>query len=178
MTCIVAVTDGKKTVMGADSAASFPDSNEIHDFATGKIFATGEYLVGVCGSYKSGQIAQYDMEWPEPPEPGADLDRFMAREITSLLLDSFKKSSHQPDAKAHLLIAVRGRIFIIGSEHSAVSLTLPWTAIGSGRLPAYGALHALASANLSLEDKVHAALAAAQAHTSNVREPFHLLSVG
>lgn len=177
MTCIVAITDGKRTVMGGDSAASFPDNTEIYDFATGKIFSTGEYLVGVCGSYRSGQVAQYEMEWPEPPEPGADLDRFMACEITGRLLETFKKAAHEPNSKALLLIALRGRLFVTGSDNSAVRLRVPWTAIGSGRLPAYGALHALAGAELSLEDKVRAALAAAQAHTANVREPFHLLSV-
>ncbi len=51
MTCIVAVTDGKRTVMGADSAASNADDPEIYNFATSKVFATGEYLVGVCLDY-------------------------------------------------------------------------------------------------------------------------------
>lgn len=178
MTCIVAVTDGVRTVIGADSAASFPDSHELYDFAIDKIFATGEYLVGVCGSYRSGQVARYEMEWPAPPEPGADLERFMVTEVMPRLRQSCLAGGHEAPPKAQLMIALRGRIFTLGNDNCVASLAAPFMAIGSGRLPAYGALHVLAGRELSLEDKVRTALEVAQTYTANVREPFQLLSVG
>jgi len=56
MTCIVGITDGKRIVMGCDSAGSSPENPEIYNVAVDKIFTTGEYLVGICGSYRAGQI--------------------------------------------------------------------------------------------------------------------------
>jgi len=76
------------------------------------------------------------------------------------------------------MIGLRGEIFAIGGDFTALKLQEPWIAIGSGRHTAYGALHALAEAPLDAEDKVRRALAAAQSYTANVREPFHVLSVG
>ena len=59
-----------------------------------------------------------------------------------------------------------------------VKLKDPWLAIGSGRQAAYGALHVLGGLDLDLEEKVRRALAATQECTTNVREPFQLVSVG
>ncbi len=174
MTCIVAITDGKRTVMGADSAAGSTDNPEIYDFATSKLFQKGEYLVGVCGSYRSGQLARYEMEWPDPPEDPAELEGFLVREVVKKLRELYKEAGHVPPPTAAAMVAIRGRIFVIGNDNSVGSLANPWCAIGSGRHTAYGALHVLASLDLGLEEKVSRALAAAQAHTSNVREPLHL----
>jgi len=176
MTCIVAITDGTKTVMGGDSAASSADNPEIYDFSTSKIFATGEYLVGVCGSYRSGQIARWEMDWPELP-PGADIEEFMVREVVKRVRLAFEAASHAAPLKAQLLVALRGRLFTIGHDFSAGSLIVPWLAIGSGRHTAYGALHVLAGLDLDLEEKARRALEAAQSHTANVRQPFRFFTM-
>lgn len=178
MTCIVAMTDGTRTVMGGDSAATSADNAEIYEFATSKIFGHGEYLVGICGSYRSGQVARYEMDWPEPPPPGADLEEFLVREVVPAMRKAFQAAGFEGNPKVQLLIALRGRLFTTSYDFSVGSLNVPWIAIGSGRFTAYGALHVLADLDLDLEAKVRRALVAAQSHTANVREPFHLFSVG
>ena len=180
MTCIVGITDGKRIVVGADSAGSSPDNPELYSIAVDKVWKTGEYLVGICGSYRAGQIARWEMDWPEPPEPGADLERFVVRDIVRALRQALQTAGASPstEGRTQLLIGLRGELFSIGGDYSALKLTEHWIAIGSGRHHAYGALHALAAIELEPEEKVRRALAAAQSHTANVREPFHVLSVG
>jgi ATP-dependent protease HslVU (ClpYQ) peptidase subunit len=182
MTCIVGITDGKRIVMGADSAASTTDNPEIYSFATEKIFTTGEYVVGVCGSYRAGQIVRWEMDWPEPPEPGVDIEGFMVREVVkaisqALVANRFKGAT-EGTRVPQFMIGLRGRLFTLTGDESVGSLKAPWMAIGSGRHSAYGALHVLAAFELELEDKVRRTLGAAQSQVANVREPFHLLSVG
>lgn len=178
MTCIVAITDGDRTVMGGDSAATSADNSEIYDFATSKIFVQGEYLVGVCGSYRSGQVARYEMDWPDPPEPGADLEAFFVQKVVPALRRAFQAAGFEANPKVQLLIALRGQIFVSGYDFSIGTLRVPWTAIGSGRHTAYGALHVLGGLDLGIEEKVRRALEAAQTHTANVREPFHYIHAG
>jgi ATP-dependent protease HslVU (ClpYQ) peptidase subunit len=182
MTCIVGITDGKRIVMGADSAASTTDNPEIYSFATEKIFATGEYLVGVCGSYRAGQIVRWEMDWPEPPEPGVDIEGFIVREVVkaisqALVANRFKGAT-EATRVPQFMIGLRGRLFTLTGDESVGSLKAPWMAIGSGRHCAYGALHVLAGLELDLEEKVRRALAAAQSQVANVREPFQQISVG
>lgn len=182
MTCIVAISDGKRIVMGADSAASTPDNPEIYSFSISKVFAKGEYLIGICGSYRAGQIARFEMDWPEPPEPGADFEEFMVRHVVKAiqrnLVDAGFAGPTEGTRAAQFVIGLRGQIFTTAGDFTVGSQNVPWQAIGSGRHHAYGALHALADFDLDLEDKVRRALGAAQSHTSNVREPFRILSVG
>ena len=182
MTCIVAITDGKRIVMGGDSAASTTDNPEIYSFSISKVFAKGEYLVGICGSYRAGQIARWKMEWPEPPAPGADLEEFMVREVVEAihrsLVDAHFAGPTEGSRAAQFMIGLRGHLFTTAGDFTVGSQNISWQAIGSGRHHAYGALHALADFDLDLEDKVRRALGAAQSHISNVREPFHLLSTG
>jgi hypothetical protein len=180
MTCIVGITDGKRIVMGADSAASTTDNPEIYSFATEKIFTIGEYVVGVCGSYRANQIARWMMDWPEPPEEGVDLEAFMVREVVETLRKAFVETGFagptEGSRSAQFMIGLRGRLFTTAGDFTIGSSNYPWLAIGSGRHNAYGALHVLAGIDLGLEEKVRRALAAAASQTANVREPFYLLT--
>ena len=182
MTCIVGITDGHRTVIGGDSAGSSPDNPEIHTTDVSKVFATGEYLVGYCGSYRAGQLARWDMDWPEPPEPGADLECFFTRVVVKALRQAMQDAepgfTQALPRTAQFMIGLRGHLFSIGQDYSAVKLKDPWLAIGSGRQAAYGALHVLGGLDLDLEEKVRRALVATQECTANVREPFQLVSVG
>lgn len=174
MTCIVGVTDGENVVIGGDSAGSSPEGNELYNLRNEKVFSQGEYLIGYCASYRGGQIARWQVEWPAPPPPGTDLEAFLVREVVPALRSAFTQGGL--DKPAQFLIGLRGRLFSIGGDWSAAELAENWIAIGSGRHIAYGALHALATTTIPTEEKVRLALAAAQRYTSNVREPFLVLA--
>jgi hypothetical protein len=182
MTCIVGISDGKRIVMGGDSAASTTDNPEIYSFSISKVFAKGEYLIGICGSYRAGQIARWKMDWPEPPAAAADLEKFMVLEVVPAiqrnLVDAGFAGPTEGTRAAQFMIGLRGQLFTTAGDFTVGAQILPWQAIGSGRHHAYGALHVLADLELPLEDKVQRALGAAQRYVSNVREPFHLFGVG
>lgn len=175
MTCIVGITDGENIVIGGDTAASSPDGPEIYTLRNEKVFTTGEYLVGYCASYRAGQLARWQVDWPAPP-PGTDLERFLVVEIVPRLRQALTEGG--ADRPAQFLIGLRGQLFCIGSDWTAATLEEGYIAIGSGRHVAYGALHALADLDLPPEEKVLRALKAAQRYTSSVREPFRVLKAG
>ena len=175
MTCIVGITDGKNIVIGGDTAASSPDGPEIYTLRNEKVFATGEYLVGFCASYRAGQLARWQVDWPTPP-PGTELERFLVVEVVPRLRLALAEGG--VDKSAQFLIGLRGQLFSIGGDWTTASLEEGYIAIGSGRHAAYGALHALADLNLPLEEKALRALKAAQRYTANVREPFLVLKSG
>jgi len=122
------------------------------------------------------------MKWPEPPPEGSNLESFLVQELVPTLRQSLQAAGAgqllEGPRVAQYMIGLRGEIFAIGGDFTALKLQEPWIAIGSGRHVAYGALHALAELELAAEEKVRRALAAAQSYTANVREPFHVLSVG
>lgn len=174
MTCIVGISDGKNVTLGGDAAASSPGDRELYILRTEKVFAAGEYLIGYCASYRAGQIAQYQVEWPAPGEvDGADLCRFVVNEVVPVLCKALGGGTTQP---GQFLIGLRGHLFSIANDFSATELEEPWIAIGSGRLPAYGALYAMEGSSLDPQVKARRALEAAERYTTNVRQPFVVLS--
>jgi hypothetical protein len=108
-----------------------------------------------------------------PPEGETDREAFFVREVVPRLRSALEKGgATQP---AQFLVGLRGHLFSIGTEFSAAELEEPWTAIGSGRFAAYGALYALEHVALPAEPKVRLALEASERYTNNVRKPFVLL---
>jgi hypothetical protein len=63
MTCIVGIVDGDRVVIGSDSLASMDDWGR--ERLDKKIFSNGEYVIGVCGSYRAAQILKYDVNFPK-----------------------------------------------------------------------------------------------------------------
>lgn len=175
MTCIVGISDGKNVTLGGDAAASSATDRELYILRTEKVFAAGEYLIGYCASYRAGQIAQYQVDWPAPPEDkDANLCRFVVNEVVPVLQKALEGSGMtQP---GQFLIGLRGHLFSIAHDFSATELEEPWIAIGSGRMPAYGALYAMEDSPLDPKTKARRALEAAERYTNNVRQPFVVLS--
>jgi hypothetical protein len=174
MTCIVGISDGKNVTLGGDAAASSATDRELYTLRTEKVFAAGEYLVGYCASYRAGQIAQYQVEWPTPPEEkDADLCRFVVNAVVPVLC---KALGGGPTHPGQFLIGLRGHLFSIANDFSATELEETWIAIGSGRMPAYGALYAMEDSQLDPKTKARRALEAAERYTNNVRRPFVVIS--
>lgn len=78
--------------------------------------------------------------------------------------------------RGSFLVGYAGRIFAIADDYSVVHFPHPFAAIGHGRHVAYGALHALQTSSLSLEEKCQAALEAAETYDNTVRRPFAFLT--
>jgi ATP-dependent protease HslVU (ClpYQ) peptidase subunit len=65
LTCIVALVDNGSVTMAADSVASTTDWRR--ERLDNKMFFNGEYLIGVCGSYRAMQIIHHLIDFPEWP---------------------------------------------------------------------------------------------------------------
>lgn len=183
MTCIVAVKEGETLYFGADSAASSVSTVEIYTVSTPKIFRAGEYLVGYTISFRAGQVLHHDVDWPAPPAgcSNQELESFLVRELVPRLRSALRdagalKITESVEQGAHFLIGLRGQLFSVGLDFSAVAMPDGYVAIGSGRHNAYGALHALADLQMAPEERVRRALTAAARYTSNVQEPFLVIS--
>ncbi len=181
MTCIVGSIDGHTVILGSDSAAiGDPDGSEIYTMPEPKVFACGPYVVGVCGSYRVGQVLRYRADLPEPPTSedfGAFLVRDLAPAIGDLLETEGVVGSHRTflGNKVALLIGYQDQLWCIGSDLTVMPEG-EFGAIGSGRLRAYAALHALKSAGIEpAQRRIELALEAAAKYTASVRPPWHFV---
>jgi len=177
MTCVVALTEGDRLVMGADSGASHLPEYEMYTVSMPKVFRAGPWLVGFSGSYRLGQILKFNMPWPEPP---GELDyEFMATKMTRALHEclSSQFDSGYPESAVNrqwqILIGRRGKVYGMNYRYDVINVTDPFTAIGSGRKVALGALHGLVDRrDLTLFERVERALLAAAKFVPGLGQPF------
>lgn len=190
MTCIVAVTDGQRIVLGADSVGVGP--KPYHQIRRDpKIFAVGNFLLGFTTSFRMGQVLMHS-EFPEPPvtDDPTRAFRFMVREFVPaargcLEAGGYAKTitfSRGEAQESHLaqggtfIVGFDGFLFEVHDDYAVAMQELPYTAIGAAHLPALGALAATADLDLSLEARARLALQAAATHTGACRSPFRFLS--
>ncbi len=182
MTCVAAVVSGDTILAGADSAAGMGE--EIYRLDEPKVFVREPYLLGYCGSLRIGQILRHRVELPEPPE-SEDLTPFLVRELVPAVRRAVEEEGAAGEGKAFLgektviLIGWRGKLWTLGTDLSIFPAGADFVAIGSGRPRSYGAFHALAAAGVEpARRRLELALEAAAAYTSNVRAPFHFVTLG
>jgi ATP-dependent protease HslVU (ClpYQ) peptidase subunit len=175
MTCVGGIEDRRTVILGADSAAAAGD--EIYTLDLPKVFARGAYLFGYCGSYRIGQILRYRVELPEPPIAG-ELEPFFIRELIPAIRHAVEKDGAAGPGRAFLgekttiLMGCRAQLWCIMSDLTVVPAG-PFAAIGSGRLRAYAALHALQAVAIEpAQRRLKLALEASAAFTSSVRPPW------
>jgi ATP-dependent protease HslVU (ClpYQ) peptidase subunit len=191
MTCIVAVTDGTRVLIGGDSAAV--GERELHLRATRKVFRTGPYLIGFTRSWRMGQILRHVTRLPAPPETreAEALEDFMVRELVPAVRAAFKEHGFGKTARATIgmdlveegqelsgdfLVGLAGQIFEIRADYQVTRSITAHAAVGSGAIVALGALHALSTdRELSLQARARTALEAAELYTPSVRGPFHFV---
>jgi hypothetical protein len=180
MTCILAISNGKRVLIGGDTAGSAVDGKEVYSFPeASKIFVTGPYAVGFTTSYRAGQILRYGVEWPEPPADAAALERFLVVDLVDALRGGLKaggwERTHEGVVSgAQIVIGLGAAIFMVTQDYAV--LPMRFAAIGNGRLPAYGALHVTEGLEMPLSERAHLALQAAEAYVPGVRAPFSFVS--
>lgn len=179
MTIGLAETDGSELIFAADSAGT--DGDEIHTIDTSKVFARDGYLFAYSGSYRIGQILRHCVELPEVPVAG-DVERFLVREVGPAVRSAVEAEGAAAPGqkvlgeKTSILIGVRGQIWCMLPDLTVIPEG-PFGAIGSGRLRAYAALHALRAAGFGpARHRIELALEATAAYTSSVRPPWQFVS--
>ena len=179
MTCIVGVVDEGRVILGADSAGSGKE-NEIYSLPERKVFARGPYLFGITGSYRLGEVLHFKTELPELPKQH-DLKRFLVHELVPAVADAVLKNHCAHEGREILgprtgfLLGVRGSLWCIISDLTVFQAG-SFASMGSGRLRAYPALHALEAAGVTpAKRRLELALEATYAYTSDVRGPWQFV---
>lgn len=177
MTCIVAVTDGDRVLVGGDGAGV--NGARVEMRADAKVVRNGAWVLGVAGSFRLRDVLAYRFQ-PPTPTPETDLDPFMAVTFVDALRECLKEAGFaQTDNDREwcdglLVAAWRGHLWRIDSDYQVGRPALGYTAIGSGAPYAFGVLYA--SEGDDAETRVLMALSAATCFSGSVSEPFRVLA--
>lgn len=183
MTCIAVVTNGKKTVMGGDSAG-VGGGYSLQTRKDRKVFVKQErkvkWLLGFTTSFRMGELIQFELQLPKiTKDDKADLYRFMVVRfvpvVRKCLADGgFAEKKDNVERGGSFMVSLLGRIFVIHSDFQVAEPLDPFCAVGCGEDLALGSLYTSAREK-NLVKRVRTALEAAQKFSTSVREPFVII---
>jgi ATP-dependent protease HslVU (ClpYQ) peptidase subunit len=178
VTVIAAVVEGGRAWMGGDSAFHDPVTHELSARANQKVFRSGAFLIGVCQSARVLDVLRYEFAPPKHPR-GLDAARYMRTLFVTAVRDALKlagvakKDDNREEVDAQILVAYRGRLFVIEEDFQVGEPIDDFAAIGSGGDVARGALTVLD--RVPPKPRIRAALEAAERYNITVRRPFYVL---
>lgn len=173
MTCIVGIEHNGKVLIGGDSQMTsgyLPRTAPKGE----KVWITGEIAMGFTGTSRHLQLLRYKFE---PPPITEDLPRYMATDFIEAVRQTLRdggyleKENEKESVDGSFLVGIRGSLFEIDVNHAANRNADGWTASGSGRVAALGALHATRHM-ADAKDRALIALEAAAACDIYVTAPF------
>jgi ATP-dependent protease HslVU (ClpYQ) peptidase subunit len=178
MTCAAAIVHEGRVFMAADSAGVSGD--DYTHRADEKVFRVGQFVVGVSGSFRVGQVVRYVFDAPSAPESadaGFDALSFMVRQFVPPLRAALKTSGHEGDEWA-ILVGLHDRLFIIYSDFQVGESRDGMLAIGVARQVALATLRTFSFFNFRTppKTKLEAALRNAAHFSAGVLPPFTHLS--
>lgn len=174
MTCIAAVAEGGNVWMGADSAGVAGFSLAVR--RDPKIYRVGDFLFGFTSSFRMGQLLGYKFS-PPLHHSEWDTDRYMTTVFIDALRDTLKaggyaRTHNGAEEAGEFLVGYQGRIFRVCSDYQVGENVEPFDAVGCGAELALGALHA--TRDKPPDERIGAALEAAEAFSAGVRRPFRI----
>lgn len=182
MTCIVGLIDGDSVVMGADSGAVSGWCTIVRKDP--KIFLKNDMLIGVSGTPRMTQLLKYSLDVQEW-KPGQSTFECMVSYFSEGARKCFRDGGILETENGiekfggNILIGVDGRLFTIGNDFQVSERVDSYSAIGSAREVALGALYATELAKgMSPEARISIALAAAAYHDMSISRPFVILETG
>jgi hypothetical protein len=178
VTAIAGVEYDGGVVIGGDSASTDSRFGRMQAIAP-KVWESGEWVFGGCGSWRMMQLVQYNLDLPNIPDGEDDMDKFLASTFTdalrSVLVDSgvvYSKNAVE-DLLGDFLIGIRGSLYLLQEDFSFVRSAGGYWATGCGYDLALGALYATEA--LDPHDRVEIALEAAAEHNGAVMAPFTII---
>jgi ATP-dependent protease HslVU (ClpYQ) peptidase subunit len=176
MTCIVALKDGGRVFMGADSAGvgGWSRQNRMDP----KIYRVGAMLIGFTTSFRMGQLLGYSLSLPHHHADVA-VEKYMATVFVNAVRQCLKDGGWAGKEKEQelggtFIAAYRGRIFEVQSDYQVAEREEPFSAVGCGEDLALGALYASDALFDNPEERVRLALKAAAAFSAGVHPPFRI----
>lgn len=188
MTCIISIIDKSNGSiwMGSDSSCNLDDST--NTINTPKVFIKDNFIFGIAGYMRLGNIIQYIFDIPENTE--YDIMQYMVRTFIPALIKCLQSNGFLDDSEGNIgipgsciLVGYQGRVFQIDSNFQIFESTNEYHAIGSGAQIALGSLYALMtpySQNYhsdKLYTYIDVSLNAASKFSASVNQPFKILKL-
>lgn len=173
MTCIAGVVDKGIVYIGGDSCASSNSWVTVND---AKVFAIGDVLFGVAGSFRLADLVRH--AWPGAIQENQEQERFLRTTFVDSLyatLERYRVNDPDGHFDGEILFGYNGRLYTVQSDYSVLSAPPCGMAIGSGSDAARGSLYTTSKLRMTPERRVLAALAASESVTPSVRAPFHVM---
>jgi ATP-dependent protease HslVU (ClpYQ) peptidase subunit len=170
MSTVVGIVNENGVWMGADSAAT-TEGGESRNILFKKMFRNKDYLFGITGSIRGGQVL-----FPEhftPPKkvhelPDAIREQFREKGCIALASDD------QTEVQlCNFLVGYKGKLYEILVDF-AMNELCEYDAIGSGSSFAFGALYTIRNTNLKPEQRIKIALRAATHFDTSTAPPFNI----
>ena len=174
MTCIVGLETPTGVLLAADSLSSNNaegfslHTSKLIDFSVNSEGVSVEVGIGISGSWRMAQIILHHVV---PQLAGSlttinDPEVWIVTQFIPLLISELHNHNtlllvDNVVSGDNILIALKGQVFEIQSDFSALRKTSGYAACGSGRYVAFGALHVLTK--LLKEDKVEPLVVVTQA---------------
>jgi ATP-dependent protease HslVU (ClpYQ) peptidase subunit len=143
MTTLVGIQGPDFVVMAADSQITDNDQRIIST-ATPKIVSVGDYLLGITGDSRPGDILAYN--WKPPTYKNYDPVEWMGKRVLPSIHATLKDNGYDAsdkEASFAYLLAFNGMLFSIGSDLSFNASERGLFTAGSGGAFALGYLYSL-----------------------------------
>jgi 20S proteasome alpha/beta subunit len=172
MTCIIAISNGKKVYMGGERGHS--DSHTLVSSSQPKIFDVGSYLIGYAGNTGIGQAVIHNFEFPAVKTPNIykHMTGVFIPSLRTFIKDNDIKLPENEDDAASFLVGVKGRVYEIDTS-DLQCVEYDEVCVGSGASYAYGSLYSTKEYN-SLE-RIKAGIEAAILYSPSCQYPIDIL---
>ena len=183
MTCCVGFEhDGRVTIGGDSAAIGGLDIDEIEDE---KVFSFGDFVFGISGSFRIGQVLRFGCNPPEQRASQDDLEYLVTDWMDNLREtfrdkgclstwdtedDPFKGSEHIDSA---FLVGYNGRLYTVSTDLQVLRSRVGYASVGCGAPYALGALYA--NVDGLPRERLERALEAAARFSAGVRAPFYFV---
>ena len=146
MTCIVGIEHEGVVYLGADSLSGNGYTSD--SIAEAKCFRSGDYVIGVAGSWRVMDLVRY-LQLPEPPKYATH--RYVTNTLVPIIRKTLLRGGIQPgpkgphgeadpDSGPSMLLGFRGRLFRIETDYCVLRSKTGYATIGSGEPVALGSL--------------------------------------
>lgn len=182
MTCIASIIDKNGDIyMGSDSAGTAANFSQCLR-ADEKIFINGEFIFGIAGSFRMGQLLRYEFE---PPKFYGDVDlykymvKIFIKEVRECLKDGgfANKKDEVERIEGQFLVGFKGNLFIIEGDYQVGKSMDNFDSVGSGESIALGSLYSTKDLQITATDRLMLALESAERFNAGVRRPFVIIKL-
>ena len=175
MTCIVGLVHKNKVWVGGDSAGVNARELKIRPRADEKVFKNGDFIIGIAGSFRMGNVLRYSLDIPK--FSGKDVRKFMSNDFIEATRKAFVDGqvvSNSTEAfPGVFIVGYKDNLFTVQADYQVAVHENGFDAVGCGEAYALGALRS--STRRNPEKKVLEALMAAEEFSGGVQRPFRIL---